>query len=176
MSRILSVEQRLEIVNIYRETNSFVKTAEIFNERHPERQYKLGKSAVFKLHKRLFTTGNLIDNFRKGRKRLEEANVESVTNIMREVEQNSHVSIREIARKLKHSPRNVIRILKANNYKPYKFQKHQRLSPVSYEARNSFCCKFIAQTTSDPRFLEKVLWTDECLFTLNGAPNKQTYR
>lgn len=175
MSHILIPAHRIEIVNIYEETGNYRETARIFNERHPERPHRLSKSTVQRLYSKLFSTGSVIDSYARGRQRIEtDDNV--VNNIVQEIEADHHISIRQLARTLHHSPKAVHRILKANGYKPYKYQKHQRLLPISYQDRVGFCNDFVDQSLEDPQFTSNILWSDECLFTLSGSPNKQNYR
>lgn len=175
MSRILDIALRIEIINIYNETGNFCETARIFNQRHPDRQRPLNHTTVKRLYNKIFETGSLVDTYRRGKRKLE-TNVNAVENILVEIENDCHSSIRQISRRLHHSPNVVHRILKNNGYRPYKFQKHQRLLPVSYQDRLNFCNDFMNRSLQYPQFTSKILWSDECLFTLNGSPNKQNYR
>lgn len=175
MSRLLSTENRIEILEIYRNCDSAAKAARIFNERHLTRNSPLNRSSVIRIADKFRQTGSVFDTYKRGRKPILE-NAEAVDNILQRFEADPHLSIRQASVQLGHSKKTVNKVLKASSFHPYKFQNHQLLLEIDYPRRRNFCEWFTIESIVDPELGQKVLWTDECLFTLNGQPNKQTYR
>lgn len=77
---------------------------------------------------------------------------------------------------LQRSRDTVIHVLKKNKFHAYKQQKHQRLTVANYELRYDYCSEMLQRIDNDPNFLNNILWSDECMFRINGTMNKQTYR
>lgn len=175
MSRILTTAERVELIDILNASASASDAARVFNGRHPERAHPVNRSTAIRLRDKLHNTGSLHDIRGRGRSSVLE-NVNVVNNILHQFRGNVHNSIRRVSRELHHSTSTIGKVLKAKHFWPYKFQKHQKLSIIDYDARLNYCNNFIAQSQQNPGFIRNILWTDECLFPLDGSPNKQTYR
>lgn len=175
MSRYLTTAERVELFDILNVSVSAAEATRIFNNRHPERANPVHRSTAIRLADKLHNTGSLHDIRGRGRRSVLE-NVDVCNNIVHQFRENTHNSIRKVSRELHYSTKTIGKVLKANGFWPYKFQKHQQLSLADYETRLVYCNNFIAQSQQEPGFEQNILWTDECLFTLDGCPNKQTYR
>lgn len=175
MSRLLSTAERTEIVEIYNQSDSAAQAARTFSDRHLERAVPLSRSSVINIVEKFRRTGSVADNYKRGRKSIL-LNAEAVQNITQRFETDPHLSIRQASAQLHHSKNTIHKVLKAEEYHPYKYQKHQKLLPTDYASRLQFSDRFTEQLIGDVGFQGNVLYTDECIFTLNGAPNKQTYR
>ncbi len=69
------------------------------------------------------------------------------------------------------------RILKKESkYFPYKVQISQSLSKPSELKRVQFCEKMLEKLETDPNYINKIWFTDESHFYLNGYVNKQNMR
>ncbi len=65
------------------------------------------------------------------------------------------------------------RILKKESkYFPYKVQISQSLSKPSELKRVQFCEKMLEKLETDPNYINKIWFTDESHFYLNGYVNK----
>lgn len=69
----------------------------------------------------------------------------------------------------------VWRTLKADGRYPYHKQKTQELLPEDYPKRIQYCEWLLLQQAEDPRFTNKILWTDEATFTRKGIFNSRNY-
>lgn len=175
MDRLLTTSERVELIDILNTSASASEAARIFNDRYQGRPRPVNRSTVTRLSKKFQETGSVLDTHKPGRKSVLQ-NVNVVNNILNSFREDCHFSIRKATRDLGHSPNTVVNVLKANKFKPYKFQKHQILHPVDYTQRLNYCNDFIAQSERDRTFSKKILFTDECLFPVNGSPNRQNYR
>lgn len=175
MTRLLTTTERIELNDIFNAASSAAEAARIFNYRHPERTFPVHRSTAIRLANKLHERGSLLDINGRGRKSVLE-NVNVVNNILGRFRENQHTTIKKVSDELQHSTKTVVKVLKANGFRGYKFQKHQRLKLPDYNLRVNYCNNFIAQSEQDPHFYQNILWTDECLFTVDGCPNKQTYR
>lgn len=175
MPHFLSTAERVELVEILNSSASAAEAARIFNARHPERPHPVNRSTAIRLANKLHETGSLHDIQRPGRSSVL-ADVNQVDNILGRFRANKHETIRRAAYELNYSTKTVLKVLKTNRFRAYKFQKHQKLLPTDYEKRVNYCNAFIAQSQQDPDFTRNILWTDEKWYELNGSPNKQTFR
>lgn len=65
------------------------------------------------------------------------------------------------------------RILKRNNYKPFKLHISQKLMAGDPERRLQYCMWLRRKINENPYFLSNVLWSDECKFTNCGMFNRK---
>lgn len=65
------------------------------------------------------------------------------------------------------------RILKTNNYKPFKIHISQKLFPGDQERRLNFCRWLQEQIALDPNMLNNIIWSDETKFTNCGVFNRK---
>lgn len=89
--------------------------------------------------------------------------------ILAAIENNPHVSSRELARDSGISQRSVLRILKRHKLHPYHIALHQELYGEDFHNRVAFC-QWAQQQI--PNFFKYVLFTDECTFKNTGHVNK----
>lgn len=59
---------------------------------------------------------------------------------------------------------------------PYRVKFGQKLLDRDRFARMNMCEWFMRKIKDDPCFTEKILWSDEATFTINGKFNKQNFR
>lgn len=84
--------------------------------------------------------------------------------------------LRVVARYFEISKSSVFKTLKEFKYKAYKFTNHQQLFPEDKEKRTEFCETMFNILNEREDILEKILFTDEASFTLNGKVNSQNFR
>lgn len=134
------------------------------------------------LHRRLMEGGPLvpgqhIPRVRPGRG-VEGVDPELVQLIMEQFIDNPNLSTRVCAlRLLLDKDQNMIvwRVLKAHGFHPYRYRKVQALLAHDPFFRTNFCTFMMNRFHADPGMLDRILWTDECTFTVNGMFNNKNY-
>jgi hypothetical protein len=89
--------------------------------------------------------------------------------IIAAVEANPRASVRQIARELVVPFKIVNRVIKDEHLHSYHYTKVQSVLPQDYEPRMQHAHWLLERNDN---FLEKVLWTDEALFTRDGVFNR----
>jgi hypothetical protein len=84
-------------------------------------------------------------------------------------EANPRTSVRQIARELVVPFKIVNRVIQDEHLHPYHYTKVQAVLPQDYEPRMQQAHWLLERNDN---FLEKVLWTDEALFTRDGVFNR----
>lgn len=168
---VLTNEERIEILELFG-GNSARLTAQIFNERHPDRNQPLSHATVVKIYNKFRETGSVKDRARAGRPR----NLQIAQEVLDFVRANPRSSIRTMSRATNHGTKTVSNILHRNQFHAYKAQFHQRLYEGDDEPRLFFCNTLRGWLENNPWLGEFILWSDESLFRLNGAFNRQNNR
>ncbi|KAJ8728535.1 hypothetical protein PYW07_006231 [Mythimna separata] len=91
--------------------------------------------------------------------------------IIREIEEDSSVSIRVIAQRTGIPRSTVHRVLKRYRYHPYHVQRVQTLTSRDYPQRVAFCQRMLRMIRADPQFFNKILWSDESSCRRDGYLN-----
>lgn len=143
---------------------------------------KYGISVTYGLIKRLitkFNTHGTIDDRRKLNKgcKIHRRHIRNDIRVEESVNgENSKKGSRAIARELGISHSTVVRRLKKKGYHSYKIQTHQELREGDGFRRSEFCQSMMEEVHRDESLLKRILFTDECTFTLHNKPNVQTCR
>lgn len=171
----LTIRQRINIVMLWKETRNVRETARRFNGDNPSRLRPLSSSTVSKIIEKFNVTGSVADKNRSGRPKsaINNQNIAQVTSI---VDEDEHVSTRKISRQIDISQSSVVRILKKEKFFPYKMGCTFKIYEEDYARRLHFCQEMSQKLNNDPTIMNKILWSDESLFFLNGTPNHQNYR
>ena len=90
--------------------------------------------------------------------------------------ENPTVSQRRAAQELNIKRSSLQRIMAELDYFPYKIQLVQPISVNATAARVTFCNQILAQLESKEIDLQKIWFTDEAHFNLEGYVNKQNMR
>jgi hypothetical protein len=96
--------------------------------------------------------------------------------VLAAVSLNPIVTARELSTAAGISKASVKRILKAENFHPYKVQHHHELNDDDFLNRMIFAEDFMDRCNTDPHLLENICFTDESTFFLNGHFNHQNIR
>lgn len=92
--------------------------------------------------------------------------------ILLHIEENPHVSSRQIAAASETSQSTVNRTTRKYKYHPYHIELHQELRNDDFERRVNFCQWISAQLEINPNFLSYIMFSDEATFRSNGAVNR----
>lgn len=164
---------KVQMIYCYGKANQNLHEAvRLFNENHPERP--LDRRYLRDLVTKFETTFSLTDAPRSGRpKALDEQ--QQLDAIVDQIE-NPSQSIRKSAEKNAVSPKTIHRLLKQNKFHPYKIHLVQELKGDDYERRLQFCELIEQLVNSEPDILDRICFSDECTFFLNGYVNRQNCR
>ncbi|RZC39069.1 HTH 24 domain containing protein, partial [Asbolus verrucosus] len=92
--------------------------------------------------------------------------------VIEAVDNNPHVSQRQISREIEISQSSVLRILKSERFHPYHVILVQALNEADYEKRIRFCHFMRDKMNQQLDFLRFVMFSDEAKFCNNGAVNR----
>lgn len=169
---VLNIQEKIEIVTLSRKY-SYVKTAEVFNQLHFNRQNPINKQTVARLMRYFRLRGG----FQRKKRTIPEQNyLDLKGQIFDAFDRNPHASTRRIGIQLGVSHVTVWRALKKMKFRPYKMSKHQKLHPDDPPKRKIFCQRLLECIERNPDFSKQILWTDEKLFWSNGCFNRQNFR
>lgn len=168
----LTIVEKVEILTLTR-SFSYRRTAEVFNESHPNRLQPINKQTVARIVRHLRLRGSL---HRKKRTIPEENMLDLKNRVFAAFNRNPHASCRRVGIQLGVPHVTVWRLLKKMKFRPYKMSKHQKLHPDDPPKRASFCRWLLRRIRNDPEFSSQILWTDEKSFATNGCFNRQNFR
>lgn len=167
---VLTIEEKIEIIGLTRNF-SYRRTAQVFNDSHPNRP--ITKQTVARVVNYLRLRGSL----HRKKRTIPEQNSEDIKErVFEAFNNNPHASTRRIGIQLGISHVTVWRLLKKMKFRPYKMSKHQKLHEDDPPKRATFCRNLLARIERDPAFSKKILWTDEKRFCTNGCFNRQNFR
>jgi transposase len=92
------------------------------------------------------------------------------------ISSNNRMSTQTIANLVNVSKSSVHKVLVSNGYKAYHFTNHQELQGSDCIKRIEFYEWISSKLSGDPNFANKILFSDEATFTLNGEMNSQNCR
>ena len=124
-----------------------------------------------------FDVNGCINNLHRRRVRQNSVLTEEVKlGILCAVEERPVNSLRKISSDFGISKSSVLRILKQYKYKSYKFSDHQVLCEHDLECKTVFCEAMFNLLNENQNILDKIIFTDEASFFLDGTVNFQNYR
>lgn len=171
MNRKLTTEERIFLLKSWWKTNkNSEEVIQSFVERFPLTPAP-SRQGIYKLNKRFEETGSVHDLPRSGRPRsaTSEANVTTIAESVVHSPKKSH---RKRSAEFDISVTSVHRIMKSLKLKPYRPQLHQGLLEDDFDRRVEFSELFVIRCEADSDFQNRVLWTDEASFKLNGRVNR----
>jgi len=166
-----TILQRTFIVTTYFEEH---KSIQAVQRKFRRRYYALpvpAKSTIQNLIRKFRNTGSVADQKRCGRPRsvITEQSTEEVALFFMETPTST---IRPSASVLQMSRSSLHRTLRALNLHPYRPTLLQALNEDDFDRRLQFCEVFLSQLDDDIGLVDKIIWTDEASFKLNGIVNR----
>lgn len=129
------------------------------------------ESTVRDLVKKFEATGSVADASRSGRP-VSVRTAELRGRIQESLERSPQKSCRRLSRELGVSFRSVHRSLHDLGYKPFRPRLiHGLLEDDPYQ-RLEFCETMLERFEADESFIDRIIWTDEAMFKLNGHINR----
>lgn len=118
--------------------------------------------------------GTMSDRPRSGRPSTSSNDVDRIENLFQE---NPQVSITVASAQLRIPRSTIHRILhKKLKMFPYKISFLQQLLPADYSKRLQYARHVRHELRNDPQYLDRIVFSDECLFHTNGVVNKHNAR
>lgn len=142
----------------------------VYRQRYPERR-KIQVYSFEKLKERFENSGNVAYPLKKMFNR-PVMNEENEFLVLASIQENPHLSTRQLSRETAISKSSVNRIIRKHRYHPYHISLHQELHGNDFVNRIRFCEILLEKIQENNRFLNNVLWSDEATFKSNGLVNK----
>lgn len=86
--------------------------------------------------------------------------------------ETTHTSVRAGAAVMEISPSSFYRAAKETGFRPFRPYTVINLSDDDFDRRVEFCTTFLDMIRQNPRLLDKIIWSDESNFRLNGVINR----
>lgn len=171
-----SLEERIFVVQAYYASNNSVKsTIRKFAEKFGEAN-KPHRKTVSRIVSKFEETGSVKDRPADIHAR-SVRNQESVQRVREDVSDHPETSIRRRSRQLGIPSTSLHRILHEDLHnRAYKVQLVQELKPTDHQARRDFADRMLEVSAENPEFFDKILFSDEAHFQLNGYVNSQNCR
>lgn len=171
-----TLRQRIQIVEIYYENSrSVTRTLRALRDVYG-RNDRPNKATIERLMARFKETGSVGDRPVPVRRRTARSN-ENIAAVAESVREDNRMSIPRRSQEVGLSQTSTWRILRKDlGLHPYKIQLTQELKPQDHGSRRTFADWVLEQLETDPHFGEKIIFSDEAHFWLNGYVNKQNCR
>lgn len=153
---------------------SLQETCDLFNNTFPNRN-PISKSTVSKIVHKFEQSGSVKNLPRSGRPKVA-TNDDAALDVLLTVQEQPTTSTSNIAMELGMSATSVRRILKRNGFHPYKVTLLQELSEDDADRRMQFCQEMMDRIEEQPDLIDKILFSDEATFHMNGVVNRHNCR
>lgn len=175
MVRHLSEKQRIDIlimIGCGDRTRTQTEVCEMFNNKYPDRP--ISQATVSRVERKFHEVGHVRDIPKAGPNvRIDEG---TQLDILLSVEENPHASSRRIANEHNVSKTSVLRVFKTQKMHPYKVIPVHELNEDDGDRRNEFCETIMNLCQVNPQFTDRIIFSDEATFCLNGIVNRQNCR
>lgn len=171
----LTEKERIEILMMigYGErSRTQYEVCHLFNNKYPNRP-PISRSTVSKIEQKFEEFGNVRDRRRIGRPKVEE---DVQLNVLLALQENPHRTTRELAADNGVCQTSVVKYLKKVKWHPYKVIRVQELNEDDFDRRMEFCEIMMNNCNDDPQLINRILFSDECTFFLNGSVHRQNCR
>lgn len=169
-----SLQERVDMVFVLGECeqNDFL-ASRVYAQKYPDRRHP-DKRMFRRLLEKQQTTGNVA--YAKAiRKKPILGEEQHEFFVVGSVVEDPHTSQRSVSRATGISRSSIQRLLRKNNFHPYKIQFHQTLYPADFEKRLEFCMNVMDKCSANENFLDIVLFSDECSFHNDGMVNRHNF-
>lgn len=166
-----TTEQRVTIVsNWIKNDHDYQMLTQQFALQYPGSRIP-SRMNCHKLYHRFMETGSVADRVRSGRPR-EAHSVENLQTVAEFYVENPRVSQRRAALELDIRRSSLQRLMKTLKFKAYRPRLLHALNEDDFDRRVQFCEEFLVRLAADPNLTNRILWTDEASFKMNGMVNR----
>jgi transposase len=169
MSPRLSLEKRIEIVLLYAKFENFEEVRRQFQKRFNSKPPSF--SAIRDLVKKFKETGSVHDKIRPGRNRTV-VTQQAVQTVSETLSENQNLSVRMGALKIGMKPSSYYKAVLESGLRAFRPTQVVDLSEDDFDRREQFCEMLLARFDENPHLVDKIIWSDESLFKLNGVINR----
>lgn len=171
-----TIQQRVEIVRIYYQNSSSIrKTFRALRDNYG-RNERPTELTIRRIVNKFEESGSVASRAVPVRQR-NARSTENIAAVAQSVRENRTLSITRRSQELDLSYASTWRILRKDlGLYPYKIQIVQELKPNDHLERRTFADWALEQLETDPNFGQKIIFSDEAHFWLNGYVNKQNCR
>lgn len=171
-----TIEQRQQIVRIFYENSNSVRRTFRALRAIYGRHNRPTETTIRRIITKFESTGSVADRSNPVRRRIARSN-ETIAAVAESVSQNRRMSVRCLSQEFGLSKSTTWRILRKDlGLHPYKVQLTQELQPQDHETRRVFADWASEQLETSPHFGEKIIFSGEAHFWLNGCLNKENCR
>lgn len=164
----LTTHQRIFIVKTFYKTENKSETCRLFKR---EFQRTVKRDTVADIIQKFEDTGSTEDIKRSGR-RSSICTDKNKCVVKNAFTQSPTKSTRRASQELGISRRSIQRMLYQLEMKPYHPHLVQALNDDDPDRRVEFCTTLLNRLNDDTSFLDKICWTDEACFKINGHVNR----
>ncbi|KAJ8945251.1 hypothetical protein NQ318_016671 [Aromia moschata] len=152
-------------------TRTQQKVCNLFNAKYPDNP--ITQSTVSKIESKFREPGNVKDLPKSGCPKITQ---DKKSDIVLSMKENPQSTSTLVASENEVNQTTVLRILRKENYHPYKFQLVQELNEDGPDRRLKFCETVMNLCQKNPNLHQQILFSDEATFCLNGIMNRQNCR
>ena len=167
--RTLDLNERIFVIKNYYARTSY---------KHVEERWEVNfrtpvpsKSTMFNLVSKFEVTGSVSNAPKEGRPKTVRS-PENMDKVAAEFVHSPKKSIRQASKELNISRSSLHRILHGIGLKPYRPHLLHALNEDDPDKRLKFCENFVHFCEESPDYPDRILWTDEACFKLNGHVNR----
>lgn len=169
---MLTLEQKIYLIQCYGRGKSIRYVIEKFNEKFPD--IYVSRMGAQKLIKKFLRTGTVLNA--KKTKRMHNEDDAATLLILDSVHQDPTLSLRKRSLRLGISKSHIQRVLKDRKIYPYKPVFNHTLEPGDEAKRLDFCLWIGSKIASNRYFYRNILFSDEATFSTNGTVSSQHVR
>ena len=168
-SQRLSLEKRVQTVKLYYETKNSRETCRRLKQLFPDWK-TCNPQTVLNTVKRFEDTGSVGESKKQLPKPVRTGSTEE--RVLAALRQSPKKSTRRLSAQTGISRRTLQRIIKSAGLHPYCPRLLHALNEDDPDRRLEFCEWFLEQCRLDEQFCDRILWSDEAQFKLNGHVNR----
>ncbi len=129
------------------------------------------RSTINRLMNKFEETGSVLNIDPPGRPEsvIDQITKDKVSSILK---RDPHVSIRHMSSELNISTTSIYRVYKLLGFKPYIPKLIHELNEDDFDRRIEFCEIFLSLVENKPDLVNRIIWSDEATFNLNGHVNR----
>ena len=154
---------------------SFRDVRNLFNIEFRADRQQISAATVQKTCQRFRDTGSVKDRPRSGRPKTA-TNEDSSIEILQSFIEDPNLSTRKASQAHDTSETSIRRVLKNAKFHPYKINLVQELVAHDFDRRVEFCEIMMQKIDEHPEFINKIVFSDEATFLLDGAVNRHNCR
>jgi hypothetical protein len=169
MSSRFSIQERIEIVLLYAKFDNFEEVRRQWKKHFTSEAPNV--RAISSLVTKFRETGSVHDRDRPGRSR-SVLSAETVEMVHELLINEPNTPVKAGALEVGISKTSFHRAARELGFRPYRPTTVVELSDDDFDRRQEFCVTFLAKVKEDPGLADKVIWSDESEFKLNGTINR----